>query len=316
MLYATTRNAQEAYTAQRALTENRGPDGGLYVPFREPSFSEEMLESLLEMPARDCMAQVLNPLFRKQLTGWDIELAVGKHPVRLESLNQKLLVAELWRNLDWCYDGLVKRLAQCLGVENPGNWTQTAIGAAIVFALCAQLHQMGYGTVDFAMVAGEMTLPMSAWYARRWGAPLGNLVLCCNENSGLWELLSHGQFHTDALAVTTTVPEADIAVPVGLERLVAGCGGSREAERYLDDCRLGQTYAPPETVLSAMRQGLYVSVVSSQRLESVIPGAKQTHGYDLPPAAALCYAGVQDYRAKTGQTNPVVILAENNRSNK
>ncbi len=96
--------------------------------------------------------------------------------------------------------------------------------------------------------------------------------------SGLWELLSHGQFHTDALAVTTTVPEADIAVPVGLERLVAGCGGSREVERYLDDCRLGQTYAPPETVLEAMRQGLYVSVVSSQRLESVIPGAKQTHG--------------------------------------
>ncbi len=81
MLYATTRNAQEAYTAQRALTENRGPDGGLYVPFREPSFSEEMLGSLLKMPARDCMAQMLNLLFRKQLTGWDIELAVGKHPI-------------------------------------------------------------------------------------------------------------------------------------------------------------------------------------------------------------------------------------------
>lgn len=313
MLYATTRNAREAYTAQRALTENRGPDGGLYVPFREPDLSGEMLGSLLEMPARDCMAQVLNLLFRKQLTGWDVELAVGKHPMRLESLNQKLLVAELWRNLDWCYDGLVKRLAQCLGVEKPGNWTQVAIGASILFALCAQLHQMGFGPVDLAMVAGEMTLPMSAWYARRWGAPLGNLVLCCNENSGLWELLSHGQFHTDALAVATNVPEADVAVPVGLERLVAGCGGSREAGRYLDACRLGQTYAPPETVLGAMRQGLYVSVVSSQRLEAVIPGAKQTHGYDLSPGAALCYAGVQDYRAKTGQTNPVVILAENNR---
>ena len=74
MLYATTRNAREAYTAQRALTENRGPDGGLYVPFREPDLSGEMLGSLLEMPARDCMAQVLNLLFRKQLTGWDVEL--------------------------------------------------------------------------------------------------------------------------------------------------------------------------------------------------------------------------------------------------
>lgn len=306
MLYATTRNSREAYTAQRALTENRGPDGGLYVPFRQPSLSP----ALLELPARDCMAQVLDQLFRKQLTGWDLDLAVGKRPVRLVSLNQKLLIAELWRNLDWSYDGLVKRLAQCLGVEAPGNWTQVAIGAAVLAALCGQLRQRGLDTVDLAVVAGEMTLPMSAWYARQWGVPLGNLVLCCNENSGLWELLSHGQLRTDALAVPTCVPQADVAVPVGLERLIAGCGGSWEAARYLDACRLGQVYAPPEQVLGAMRQGLHVSVVSSRRLAAVIPGVKQTYGYDLPPGAALCYAGVQDYRAKTGQTNPVVILAE------
>ena len=41
MLYVTTRNNRDAYTARRALTENRGPDGGFFVPFREPVFTPE-----------------------------------------------------------------------------------------------------------------------------------------------------------------------------------------------------------------------------------------------------------------------------------
>ena len=48
MLYVTTRNNRDAYTAQRVLRENRGPDGGLYVPFREPVFSREEIDALKE----------------------------------------------------------------------------------------------------------------------------------------------------------------------------------------------------------------------------------------------------------------------------
>ena len=47
MLYATTRNSSEAFTAQRVLTGKRGPDGGLFVPYRIPRFSrEEILETV------------------------------------------------------------------------------------------------------------------------------------------------------------------------------------------------------------------------------------------------------------------------------
>ena len=49
MLYVTTRNNRDAYTAQRVLRENRGPDGGLYVPFREPVFSREEIDELRRM---------------------------------------------------------------------------------------------------------------------------------------------------------------------------------------------------------------------------------------------------------------------------
>ena len=48
MLYVTTRNDRDAFTSARALTENRGPDGGFYIPVRLPSFSLDEIRELVE----------------------------------------------------------------------------------------------------------------------------------------------------------------------------------------------------------------------------------------------------------------------------
>ncbi len=80
MLYVTTRNNRDAYTAQRVLRENRGPDGGLYVPFREPVFSREEIDALKEKSFHQCVAEVLNRLFITKLTRWDVEFCVRQHP--------------------------------------------------------------------------------------------------------------------------------------------------------------------------------------------------------------------------------------------
>lgn len=312
MLYVTTRNNRDAFTAQRALTENRGPDGGLYLPFREPSFSPEELAELLEQPFNQCVAQVLNLLFRKGLTAWDVDFAAGKNPVRLKELGQRIFVAEAWHNPRWCYDSLVSSLTLRLRTENrePGNWVRIAVGTAVLFGIFGQLRQAGVGSADVCMVAGDFSLPISAWYARRWGLPIGNIVLCCNENNNLWDLICHGQLRTDAVSIPTGLPEADVALPVDLERLVYGCGGALEVERYLDACSRGRMYCPNDAVLSKLRKGLHVSVVSSQRLDSTIPSVYRTHGYLLSPGAALAYAGLLDYRARAGQIRYAVIFGE------
>ena len=310
MLYVTTRNDREACTAQRAMTENRGPEGGLYLPFHQPQFSKEELDELLTLPPNGCMAQILNLLFRQQITGWDIDLSVGRKPVRLESLGQKLFAAELWHNPQWNYGAFVAGLSQCLGAEPSADWVRIAVGIGVVFALCGQLHQQGIPQADMAVVAGDFSMVSSIWYARQWGAPVGSIVCACNENNGLWDLICHGQLRTDSRSIDTGLPCADVALPVDLERLVYGCGGVGEVERYLDCCRRGKTYLPPETVQRRMGQGLSVSVVSSQRLEDTISGVEKTCGCRLSRETALGYAGVLDYRAKTGRTGPAVILSQ------
>ena len=312
MLYLTTRSSRDAYTAQRALRESRGPDGGMYLPFRGPSFAPEDWKELAAMPFGQRVAEILNRLFQMRLTCWDVDVCIGRNPVNIEPLGHRTLVAELWHNPGLSYDYLARELAeQLLGQPDyRSGWLSIALRIAILFGIYGQLPGDLSEPVDISVISGDFAAPISAYYARAWGLPIGNIVCCCNENSGLWELLRHGQLRTDTASVRTILPEADVAVPENLERLVYEAGGTDEVERYLASCRRGGTYAPSEMVLAKMNRGLSVSVVSSSRIGQTISSVYRTHRYVLSPGSALSYAGLMDYRAKAGQARNALILAE------
>ena len=46
MLYVTTRVRGDAFTAMHALTENRGPGGGFFVPLRLPHLDAYQIAEL------------------------------------------------------------------------------------------------------------------------------------------------------------------------------------------------------------------------------------------------------------------------------
>ena len=151
---------------------------------------------------------------------------------------------------------------------------------------------------------------MACWYAKGMGLPIGNIICCCNENAALWDFFCHGQLRTDGVAVNTLIPAADVAVPDGLERLLAAFGGPEEAEFFAEKVRQGVTYYVEDGFLNRIRKGIYVTVSSEKRVRETIPSTFSTHGYLLTPADALAYAGLQDYRARTGEMPTALIMTE------
>ena len=63
MLYVTTRNQKDAFTVSHVLRENRGADGGLYVPMRLPKLSKQECSQLLNLSFGQCVAEMLNLFF-------------------------------------------------------------------------------------------------------------------------------------------------------------------------------------------------------------------------------------------------------------
>ncbi|MBQ7130537.1 MAG: hypothetical protein IJO21_05820 [Oscillospiraceae bacterium] len=318
MLYATTRNNCDAYTAQRVLTLNRGSDGGLIVPYRIPRFTREEIASLAGKGFSRNLADCLNLLFNTRLTGFDMDLAIGKSPVRLQQLGQKMMVAECWHNTDWHFDRMILDLAKLVCVDREAvpeirGWAGTGIRIAVLFGVFGELIREGVASfdkkVDISVVTGDFSAPMAAWYARFMGLPIGNIICCCNENGNLWNFICHGQMRTDGIAVKTLVPEGDVIVPEGLERLIDVYGGPAEANRFVEILRRGGLYHVEDGFLRRLRQGIYATVTSDKRILATIPNVYTTCRYLLSPGSALAYAGLQDYRARTGEMRCALVMA-------
>lgn len=318
MLYAATRNKSDIETAYKTIHLDCTGDGGLFTPFRMPVFEKQ---DILAMKARSFgqnMAQVLNVFFSVGLTGWDIEFAIGRAPVQISTITHRIFIAESWHNSQWRFNHVVQLLSDRLrgdeGGQTPTNWVSIAVRIAALFASYGQLlttEQIEEQDVfDVAVTTGDFAAPMAAWYARRMGLPVGNIICGCNDNGCVWDLLNHGQMTTGGIAVRTVTPEADVVVPRNLERLVYEILGIDETLRYLGCCRTGSIYSLDALQLEQLRTGLFAAVISDSRVESIIHSVYRTSNYIFSPYAALAYGSLLDYRAKTGETRNVLLLAE------
>lgn len=275
--------------------------------------------SLKEKSFNGCIAAVLNRLFNSRLTAYDIDFAIGRYAFRLQMLGQRLVAGECWHNLESDFSCIVKNLTALLRNDSntetePGNWAEIGIRIAVLFGIFGELMRQGLldgdEKIDITLVSGDFSGPISAWYAKRWGLPICNIVCCCNDNGNLWDFICHGTLRTNDVAVATSTPAGDIVVPPGLERLIYTVAGPGEVEKFLDAVRRGSTYYLDDSLLHRLRQGLYVTVTSDHRVLSMIPKICSTYRYILSPYSALAYAGLQDYRSRTGESRPALLLAE------
>lgn len=319
MLYVTTRIEGDAFTAHRSLAENRGPGGGFFLPMRMPKFTEAEIKALGEKSFSQNVADVINLLFNTELDGWAVEFAIGRYPMKLVTVSSRATIAETWHNPSWRFErlamGIEKAVRQSDQIrETPSDWLMIASRIAILFGIFGEMLHSGVllpgNTLDAAVPSGDLSALMAAWYAREWGLPIGNIVCVCNENAGIWNLLGKGELRTDAVAVKTATPSCDYAVPTDLERLIFATLGQQETARFVETCRRGEPYYLESYQTAQLRRGVHASVISERRMESAILNLFKTSSYLADPYTALAYSGLIDYRARTGESRPALILSE------
>ena len=315
MLYVTTRNKADSYTAYRALHEGTASDGGQFVPLRLPVIPSDQLEAMKEHSFHENVAQILNIFFSAGVTCWDVEFSLGRKPVKFTDMGRKILAAELWRNTESDYQvgamRLYGRLCDALGQgQLPTGWASIAIRIAYLFGVYAELAKNNIPGLDVAASGKDMELVMALWYAKKMGLPFGKIICGTNENCWMWDLLHKGEL-TFGMPVITDTPDMDV-IPSGIERLIYGTLGLEESKRYLDCAYRKSTYKLKAEQVSVLNSGLFASVVGNRRMKDLIASAYSTHNYLLDPYTAISYGALQDYRAKTGENNVTLLLVEGN----
>ena len=316
MLYLTTRSKQNTYTAARALTEDRGPDGGFYVPLQLPRLDDSEIKSLGANSFSQNVAEVINLFFGTRLDSWAIEFAIGRYPVKLVSITGREMVVETWHNPMWKFERLARGIEKAIHHSDKvcpvlPDWVMTASRIAVLFGIFGELMREGVEMpIDVAVPNGDFSAPMAVWYAREMGLPISTILCCCNDNNGTWRLLHKGEIRTDAASVATATPLCDHAAPRGLERLIFASLGTGAAIAFAESCDAGATYYVETEQQLMLRKGMYVSVTGFRRLESAVCNLCQNHRYLPDPYTALCFGGISDYRSVTGAGGKILILSE------
>ena len=306
MLYVSTREKYDASTSIWTLRNDRASDGGLYLPFKMPAFSAADVAALKDKTFGQTVADMLNLFFGTRLTGWDVEFAVGRYPLKVASAGQKVMVAESWWNLDGSYEKMERNLAArvcgCSAMDvTVTSWLRIAIRIAVITAIFGQLQREGITDhVDIAVNVGDMDIAMSAWYCRKMGLPIANIICGCQDNDAVWELLHMGQMRTSGL----NQPE--------LERLIHGVFGVDEVLRYNEKLTTGAQYSLLPEAAAQLSRGMFAAVVSHERMDASIPKVHSTSGYRMGMDVAVGYSALMDYRAKTGARTTALLLSDRN----
>lgn len=309
MLYVTTRENNDPYTAHRALHENSAPDGGRFIPFRLPHFSSEEITALSSKSFGQVVADLLNTFFSCQLTGWDVDFCVGRNAARLVEMNHRVIIAELWHNpsanYNYIVDSLYRKIINSAVSCTPTDWSRIAVQIAVLFGLYAEMLKadmvISGQVVDISVPVDNFTAPMAAWYARSMGLPIGVIICTCEENCPVWDLIHRGTFNTAAV---------DTDTQLGIERLVETVFGYGEVREYTEKCSAGQTYIIDDVLLDSLRNSIFCAVAGNKRSDSTINSVFRSNSYIIDPMTALCYGGLQDYRSRTGSNRTTLLLAE------
>lgn len=310
MLYITTRDNKDAFTAYKTLTQMAGPDGGKFIPFRMPEITDVEIEKLHEKSFSQTVADILNLFFSSQLTAWDVDCCIGRSPVKLVSMNHKILITELWHNLDGKYAYLVTNLYNKVSgntdtATEPTDWFRIAVRIAVLFGLYGEmlsLQSVSFGEpFDVSVLTGDFSVPMAAWYARKMGLPINTIVCTHKEDSTVWDLIHRGAYNPAT---------AENGLSSGVERLVHATLGVDAVQGFLNKIQSGRIYLVDEESQKSISKGFFCTVAGPKRADTVINSVFRTNRYLIDPDTALLYGGLQDFRSKSGDSRITILLSE------
>ena len=285
----------------------------MFVPFRLPQYSDEEIAVLGNRSFGENIAAILNLFFSARLSGWDVDCCIGRHPVKLRMLGHRIVIAEIWYNLESRYryieDSMYHRIASVKD-SAPTPWFRIALRIALLFGIFGHLLASGKTEADIALPSGDFSFVMATWYARKMGLPVGRIICACNENDNVWDLIHRGELNTGAAAVGKQLHGSDAVYPIYLEQLIFDLFGADECKRYLEKCRAHSNYQIPEESAKTICDTISAAVVWKSRVDAIMASFYRTNAYILDPHTALSFGAVQDFRAGTGENNTTLIFSE------
>lgn len=305
MLYISSRSKTDSFTSHRTLCTDRAPDFGVYIPYKTPFFTKSELQELCSKPFSEVVSTVLNLFFSNKLSSWDIDACAGKLPVRVREMSFRLFIAECFHNPADDYQYIEKYIYQKIADKDsqpePTIWAKIAIRIAFLFGIYTVYTDSFDTGFDVSVISDSFILPISVFYAQKMGLPVRTIICCSTDNDRIWDFIQRGEYN---------LSQHDS--PDQIEALLYHRFGTKSLSFIRQLCQKNVAYRMEDKDRLHCCDGFIASVVSADRIDSIIRNVYNTHQYKITEETAITYSGLQDYRAATGESRNTLVFMDKN----
>jgi threonine synthase len=150
--------------------------------------------------------------------------------------------------------------------------------------------EMG-SSIPVCVPTGNFGNILAAYYAKRMGLPLGNLICASNDNHILTDFIQTGVYDTDREFIKTISPSMDILISSNLERFVFEMVERDEAQmkKMMADLTANGRFDLSEEALKRVQALMSGNYTSESAIEETISQCLDQYDYLLDPHTAVAY---------------------------
>jgi threonine synthase len=132
---------------------------------------------------------------------------------------------------------------------------------------------------------------LAAWYARKIGVPIDQLICASNKNHVLSDVLQSGTYDINREFYTTESPSMDILISSNFERFLYHMNGSaEETSAAMNALKTDGRYTLPENVHQAMVSAIKGDWADEETTAQTIRDVYEKYHYLIDPHTAVAFA--------------------------
>jgi threonine synthase len=205
-----------------------------------------------------------------------------------------------------------------LSSANSINWGR--LMPQIIYYLSAVVDLRAAGKLqdgdllDVCVPTGNFGNLLAAWYAKRLGAPLGQLLCASNENCVVTDFLKSGVYDTRKRTFRLTPsPAMDILISSNLERLLYLYSEGESVQTWMRDLQETGTFQIGAPMLERLREEFAGDAVDNNDSLVAIRELWKRYHYLIEPHTAVAWRVAERWRAAGaaagGRQRPLLVVA-------
>ncbi len=202
-----------------------------------------------------------------------------------------------------------------LSSANSINWGRVL--PQIVYYVSAYCDMMKEGAIEkgdrlnVCVPTGNFGDILAAWYAKQMGVPLGRLICASNSNNVLTDFIETGVYDRNRPFYNTISPSMDILISSNLERLLHAYthGDASQVKGWMDALAETGRYEVSAPVKRALDRDFAAAWCDDAAAKAAIGKMWREKQYLIDPHTAVAVNALEQYRAKTGDDAPALVVS-------